>query len=33
MKQLTLTIIAALLSLGMAQAQNNEEMATFRTWR
>lgn len=32
MKQLTLTIIAALLSLGMAQAQNNEEMATFRTW-
>ena len=32
MKQLTLTIISALLSLGMAQAQNNEEMATFRTW-
>ena len=32
MKQLTLTIISALLSLGMAQAQNTEEMATFRTW-
>ena len=32
MKQLTLTIVAALLSLGMVHAQNNEETATFRTW-
>ena len=32
MKQLTLTIIAALLSLGMVQAQNTEEITTFRTW-
>jgi len=32
MKKLTLTMIAALLSLGMAQAQDTEQMATFRTW-
>ena len=32
MKLLTLTLTAALLSLGLVQAQENEEIATFRTW-
>ena len=32
MKQLTLSIIAALFSWGMVQAQNSEEMSTFRAW-
>ena len=32
MKRLTLILAAIFLSLGMAQAQDNEDIATFRTW-